>query len=77
MLTAETALVEARNVPVFLMGDNAMGRKSIAAALLHAQIEALKELKEIYEEAPVLGIALFDVRDRIEAEIARAAREEP
>ena len=36
-----------------------------------ATIEALKGLTEIYEEAPVVGIALFDVRDRIEAEIAR------
>ena len=42
-----------------------------AAIERRAKLEALKGLKELYEEAPVIGIALFDVRDRIEAEITR------
>ena len=52
-------------------------RDLLLAQRREAKIEVLQGLKELYEEAPVVGIALFDVRDRIEAEIARAAREEP
>ena len=45
-------------------------RDLLLAQRREAKIEVLQGLKELYEEAPVVGIALFNVRDKIEAEIS-------